>query len=76
MNEFELINYLTHNIKYNDKNILVGIGDDAAVIKYNQKKYLLYTTDSLVENIHFNLKWKINKKNYYILLDGKQLLQM
>ncbi len=71
MNEFELINYLTHNIKYNDKNILVGIGDDAAVIKYNQKKYLLYTTDSLVENIHFNLKWKINKKKLLYFIGWK-----
>jgi thiamine-monophosphate kinase len=34
---------------------IVGIGDDAAVIKIKDK-YLLITTDSFIENVHFNLK--------------------
>jgi thiamine-monophosphate kinase len=35
-------------------NIKKGIGDDTAVIKWDSKKYLLFTTDTLVEGIHFN----------------------
>ncbi|OIN96176.1 hypothetical protein AUJ66_07000 [Candidatus Desantisbacteria bacterium CG1_02_38_46] len=31
----------------------IGIGDDTAVIKISSKKYLLWTTDILIESIHF-----------------------
>ena len=43
--EFGLINRITK--KPNDKNIVVGIGDDAAVIK--TKGLQVLTTDCLVE---------------------------
>lgn len=39
-----------------NRNVLVGIGDDAAIIKYG-KRLLILTTDIFVESDHFNLKW-------------------
>lgn len=33
--------------------VVVGIGDDAAVIKMDKGRYLLATCDSLVEDVHF-----------------------
>lgn len=53
--EFALINRVTRKVK--NKDVIVGIGDDTAVLKYKANKYLLFTTDMLVENDHFNLKW-------------------
>lgn len=55
--EFALIKRLT-NRKVNDANVIKGVGDDCAVIKFNKKKFLLITTDMLVENDHFSLKWQ------------------
>ena len=58
MNEFELIKELTQNLKITDKDVLVGFGDDCAVVKCEEKK-LLFTNDILVENKHF-IKGKIS----------------
>lgn len=38
------------------KEILVGIGDDAAVVRFGNKNLVL-KTDVVVENDHFSLKW-------------------
>lgn len=35
---------------------IVGIGDDAAVLQMTNGKYLLITTDTFIENVHFRLK--------------------
>ena len=35
------------------KSVIKGIGDDAAVLPYSQKEYLLFTTDMLAEGTHF-----------------------
>ena len=35
------------------KDVIVGPGDDTAVLRYDKKYYLLATTDCLVEGIHF-----------------------
>jgi thiamine-monophosphate kinase len=51
--EFGLINRITKKPK--DKNIVVGIGDDAAVIKTSGLQVL--TTDCLVEGDHFRREW-------------------
>lgn len=37
--------------------ILLGIGDDCAAVKYLKGGCLLFTTDTLVENIHFSKKY-------------------
>jgi len=57
LGEINLIKIIARKIKLFSKDIVKGIGDDAAVLKYNKKYFLLLTTDTLVENDHFNLKW-------------------
>ena len=54
LGEFGLIEHLTKSIKIKNETTIRGIGDDAAVLNYNNKK-ILVTTDLLVEGIHFNL---------------------
>ncbi|MFB3896149.1 MAG: thiamine-phosphate kinase [bacterium] len=52
--EFELIERLARSLNKPGKNVIVGIGDDAAVIDIGTPDYMLFTTDMLVENIHFS----------------------
>ena len=52
--EIELIGRISRKIKLFSKDVAKGIGDDAAVVNYNKQYYLLLTTDSLVENVHFS----------------------
>src|SRR3990167_8983426 len=54
--EFALIDRIRKNIKLYSKDVVIGIGDDAAVLKHG-KNFLLFTTDMLVENDHFSLKY-------------------
>lgn len=59
LGEFGLIDHLTKHLSKGKA--VVGIGDDAAVIKVRNSKsetrnYLLITTDALVENVHFTVK--------------------
>lgn len=57
LGELELIKKISKNIKLFSKEIVKGIGDDTAVLKFDKKHYMLLTTDTLVEDDHFNLKW-------------------
>jgi thiamine-monophosphate kinase len=50
--EFGLIEHIAAKIK-TDKSVICGIGDDAAVLSYTRDKYLLLTTDMLIEGVHF-----------------------
>ena len=52
--EFGLIKHLTEKFKIQNESTLKGIGDDAAVLQYGDKKTLV-TTDLLLEGIHFDL---------------------
>lgn len=52
--EFALIDRLTR--KPLSKDIIKGIGDDAAVLKLNEK-YFIFTTDTMVEGDHFSLSY-------------------
>lgn len=54
--EFELIKRLADKKIY-DPGVIKGIGEDSAVIRYTNGKYLLLATDMLVERRHFNLGW-------------------
>jgi len=56
LGEFGLIRHLTENISLKNASSLKGVGDDAAVLKYN-KKEVLVTTDLLLEGIHFDLTY-------------------
>lgn len=54
LGEFGLIEHLTKEIKLQHNSSLKGIGDDAAVLDFSDKKVVM-TTDMLVEGVHFDL---------------------
>lgn len=54
--EFGLIARLTENIQLKNTSSIKGVGDDAAVLSYPDKK-IVVTTDLLTEGIHFNLMY-------------------
>lgn len=56
LGEFGLIDHLTKNFKMTQKSTIKGIGDDAAVLDFSDKKTLV-STDLLVEGIHFDLSY-------------------
>ena len=60
--EFALIERLTAGKNKQDKKVIVGIGDDCAVLHHTKNSYLLFTTDMMVENDHFSLKWSTPKQ--------------
>jgi thiamine-monophosphate kinase len=56
--QFGLIDIIKRKNPSRGKSVLASIGDDAAVIKNNSKdRYILLTTDTLVEGTHFDLKY-------------------
>ncbi len=56
LGEFGLIDYLTKNIKLTQPSTIKGVGDDAAVLNFENKKVLI-STDMLLEGIHFDLAY-------------------
>jgi thiamine-monophosphate kinase len=54
--ELGIIEKLRHIAKGRSKKIKIGIGDDCAVIG-NSELDTLVTTDTLIENVHFNLSY-------------------
>lgn len=52
-----LINEIKKYDAYSHKNTVLGIGDDAAVIKNDTKKYTLLATSTFVEGVHFDLTY-------------------
>jgi thiamine-monophosphate kinase len=57
MNERDLISSISHQFAGTSPLLLKGIGDDCAVIAESDSHCWLVSTDLLVENIHFKLKW-------------------
>jgi thiamine-monophosphate kinase len=57
--EFALINRMQRIIPQTDDQVVVGIGDDAAVLKQKgaADRYALVTTDTLVEDVHYRTRW-------------------
>jgi len=53
LGEFGLITRLTADLKYGP-GVVKGVGDDAAVLEYGDR-LILFTTDALVEGVHFRL---------------------
>ncbi len=56
LGEFGLIEHVTKGFGNNHPSTIKGIGDDAAVIDCGDK-YMLISTDMLVEGVHFNLMY-------------------
>ncbi len=56
LGEFGLIRRLTEKVKIQQKSTEKGVGDDAAVLNFHNKRTLV-TTDLLLEGIHFNLEY-------------------
>jgi thiamine-monophosphate kinase len=56
LGEFGLINRISANIELQNPESVKGIGDDAAVIDIGEK-YLLVSTDMLLEGVHFDLSY-------------------
>jgi len=55
--EFGLISLLAQQIPAPSGNVVMGIGDDTAVLRHEPGKLLLMTTDMLVEEVHFSLRY-------------------
>ena len=56
LGEFGLIKHLTKTVEISQESTLKGIGDDAAVLDFSNCKTLI-STDLLLENIHFDLRY-------------------
>ena len=57
LGEFGLIKHLTQDIKPTNKSTLKGVGDDCAIMQFEEGKCVLMTTDMLMEGIHFDLQY-------------------
>ncbi|MGY6555859.1 MAG: thiamine-phosphate kinase [Wenzhouxiangella sp.] len=56
--EFELIARIRSRVSDRDPALLLGIGDDAAVVQPSPGQALVITTDSLVVGRHFGADWR------------------
>ncbi len=56
LGEFGLIERLTEKIKTVNESTEKGVGDDAAVLNFHNRRTLV-TTDLLLEGVHFNLEY-------------------
>lgn len=56
LGEFGLIRHLTDSLQLKNESSVQGVGDDAAILDY-QDKQILVTTDLLLEGIHFDLTY-------------------
>jgi len=56
LGEFGLIDHLTKHFEIKNKSTLKGIGDDAAVLDFADKKVVV-STDLLIEGVHFDLAY-------------------
>lgn len=55
LGEFKLIDTLTGTFGMENASSKRGVGDDAAVIEYDQGKQTVVSTDMLVEGVHFDM---------------------
>ncbi len=56
LGEFGLIKHLTSHIELKNESSVKGVGDDAAVLDFKEYKTLI-STDLLLENVHFDLRY-------------------
>lgn len=56
LGEFGLIDHLTQHFEITQESTLKGIGDDAAILDFKDKKTVV-STDLLIEGVHFDLAY-------------------
>ena len=56
MGETEALRFLAERFKVTKKEVLMGIGDDSAVLELRDNSCLVASTDTLVEGVHFRLQ--------------------
>ena len=57
LGEFGLIDLLTKDFSTVNKETILSVGDDAAVMSCSNNMQTVVTTDMLVEGVHFNLQY-------------------
>ncbi len=57
LGEFGLIKHLTSDITPTNKETVVGVGDDAAILQFGKDEEVLVSTDMLMEGVHFDLTY-------------------
>ena len=55
--EFGLIDLIRKRVFASDRRVPVNVGDDAAIIRSSPSRFSVFTTDTLVERIHFDLSY-------------------
>jgi thiamine-monophosphate kinase len=56
-NEAELIERIKSFVHGSADDVILGIGDDAAIIRKNDQQWWLLTTDSQIENVHYRREY-------------------
>ncbi|HQN99265.1 MAG TPA: thiamine-phosphate kinase [Bacteroidales bacterium] len=57
LGEFGLIERLTKDLTLHNQSTIKGVGDDAAVMQYDNHSLILLTNDILIEGVHFDLTY-------------------
>ncbi len=72
LGEFKFIEKIRKSLKENDPSVVLGLGDDAAILKPTPGHELVFTTDMLVEGRHFDFKlttpWQLGAKTMAVNL--------
>jgi thiamine-monophosphate kinase len=57
LSEADLITRITAMAQRSSPDLILGIGDDAAIIRQDEHQWWLFTTDSQIENVHFRREY-------------------
>jgi thiamine-monophosphate kinase len=55
--ELDLVAWIRRRVPPSPPDVVVGIGDDAAVLQPSRGEWLVQTADSLVDGVHFERAW-------------------